>query len=131
MQHPRILPGSSTTISPSVAPNSAYARRRSLSRARSASPGPRRVASPIGVSVAQRHTQMAERVAESAMSGVGQVADQTRRAREVAEAAIAEARSVHGAVKSRVAAISAHADASAAHCGRSAVRARTEIGGGD
>ena len=114
-QHPRILPGSSMTVSPSVAPNSAYARWRLLSRARSTSPGPRRVASPIGISVVQRRAQMVERVAESAMSGVAQVVGQTRRACEVAKAAIVEARSMHGVVDSRVVAISAHADASAAH----------------
>ena len=58
---------------------------------------------------------MAEQIAESAFSGVGQVADETRRAREVAEAAIAEARSVHGAVESRVAPLSARADESTTH----------------
>ena len=58
---------------------------------------------------------MAERVAESAMSRVGQVADATRRAREVAEAAIAEVRSVHGATKSKLVALSAHPDVSTAH----------------
>ena len=88
------------TVSSSVAPNSAYAHRRSLSKGRSASPGPQWVASPLGVSVAQRRAQMVERVAESAMSRVGQVVDATHRAREVAEAAIVEVRSVHGAVKS-------------------------------
>ena len=102
-------------FSPSVAPNSAYAQRRSLTRGRSASPRPRRIASPIGVSVAQRRAQMAEQIAESAFSGVGQVAEETRRAREVAEAAIAEARSVHGAVESQVAALSARADESTTH----------------
>ena len=113
--HPRTLPGRSTTVSPSVAPNSAYVQWRSLTRGRSASPRPRRIASPIGVSDAQRRAQMAEQIAESAFSGVGQVADETRRAREVAEAAIAEARSVHGAVESRVAALSARADESTTH----------------
>ena len=58
---------------------------------------------------------MAEQIAESAFSGVGQVADETRRTREVAEAAIAEARSMHGAVESRVAALSARADESTTH----------------
>ena len=46
------------------------------------------------------------------MSGVGRVADETRRAREVAEAAIAEARSVHGEVHSKVASLTARANAS-------------------
>ena len=59
--------------------------------------------------------QLVERVAESAMSGVGQIADEARRVRGVAEAAIAEARSIHGEVESRVASLVAQADASAAH----------------
>ena len=113
--HPRTLPGRSTIVSLSVAPNLAYAQWRSLTRGRSASPRPRRIASPIGVSDAQRRTQMAEQIAKSAFSGVGQVADETRRAREVAEATIAEARSVHGAVESRVAALSVRADESTTH----------------
>ena len=58
---------------------------------------------------------MAEQIAESAYSSVGQVAKQTRHAREVAKAAIVEARSVHGTVESRVAALSAHANESTAH----------------
>ena len=58
---------------------------------------------------------MAEQVAESALSGVGQVADATRRAREIVEAAIAEAKFVHSAVKSEVASLTAHADASTVH----------------
>ena len=40
---------------------------------------------------------------ESAMSGVGYVAEETRHVRNVAEAAIAEAKSVHGEIESRVA----------------------------
>ena len=115
VRQPGMLPGSSTTISSSVAPNSAYAQRLSLTRGRSVSPRPRRIASPIGVSVVQRCTQMAEQIAESAFSGVGQVADETHHVRKVAEAAIAEARSVHGVVESRVAALSARADESTAH----------------
>ena len=110
-----MLPGHSMTVLPSVAPNSAYAQRRSFTRGRSASPRPRRIASPIGVSVAQRCTQMAEQIAESVFSSVGQVADETRRTRKVAKAAIAEARSVHSEVKSQVAALLARADESTAH----------------
>ena len=58
---------------------------------------------------------MAEQIAESSFSGVGQVADETRRVRKIAESAIAEARSMHGMVESRVAALSAHVDESTAH----------------
>ena len=113
--HPRTLLGRSMTVLPSVAPNSAYTQWRSLTRGCSASPRPRRIASPIGVSDAQRRAQMAEQIAESAFSGVGQVADETHHAREVAEAAIAEARSVHSMVESRVAALSARANESTTH----------------
>ena len=56
-----------------------------MTRARSASPGLRRSLSPLGLSVAQCRAQLAEQVAESAMSGVGCVADETQGAREVAE----------------------------------------------
>ena len=49
------------------------------------------------------------------MSAVGRVADETRRAREVAEAAIAEARSVPGEVQSKVASLTARANTSTAH----------------
>ena len=47
------------------------------------------------------------------MSGVGAIADATRHARSVANAAIAEVKTVHGAVKSQIASISARADESA------------------
>ena len=70
---------------------------------------------PLGVLVAQRHAQLAERVAENAMSGVSQITDEARRVRGVAEAAIAEAMSVHGEVESRVALLAAQADVSTAH----------------
>ena len=59
--------------------------------------------------------QLAEQVAESALSGVGQVADAMRQAREIAEAAIAEVKSIHSAVESEVALLMACADASTAH----------------
>ena len=106
--------GSSATQS-LVAPNSAFVRRRSLSRGRSASPGPRRTASPLGVSVAQRRVQLAERTAESALSGVGQVAEEIRHACSIVEAAISEARSVHGEIESKVSSLEAQAATSTAH----------------
>ena len=65
--------------------------------------------------VVQRHAQMAEQIFESAFSGVDKVADETCRAREIAESAIAEARSVHGVVESQVAALLARADESTVH----------------
>ena len=106
--------GSSTTQS-LVAPNSAFARRRSLSRGSSASRGPRRTASPLGVSVAQHCAQLAERPAESALSGIGQVAEEIRHACSVAEAAISEARSLHGEIESKVSSLEAQAATSTAH----------------
>ena len=57
---------------------------------------------------------MAERVAESAISGVGQVADEVRKARMEAAAATAEAESAKGTIHSQAASLSAHAEASAA-----------------
>ena len=88
--------------SPSVAPNSAFGQRRSLPRGRSASPAPRRVVSPIGVSVAQRRAQMAEQIAETAISGVGCMEEEMRHTRSVAEAAIAEAAAVSSCMESNV-----------------------------
>ena len=66
MCHTGQLLGSSTTMS-SVAPNSAFVRRRTPSRAHSISLGLRRTLSPLGVLV----VQLAEQVAENAMSGIG------------------------------------------------------------
>ena len=108
------FPGSSATLSPRV-PNSAFERRRTMIRARSASLGLRRSLSPLGLLVAQHHAQLVEQVAESAMSGVERMAVEMRHAREVAEAAIAEARSVHGEVQSKVALLMARANVSATH----------------
>ena len=79
-------------------PNSAFEQRMKDARSHSASPRPRRTISPSRQSVAQRRAQIAEQKAESAFSGVGMVADRTHRAQSVAEAAIAEARSVRDEV---------------------------------
>ena len=49
------------------------------------------------------------------MSGVGQIVDEARRVHGVADAAIAEARSVHCEVKSKVALLAVQASASTAH----------------
>ena len=51
--------------------------------------------------------------AESAFSGVGVIADQTRHAQAVAEAAIAEARLVREEVSSKIAEVAKRADVSA------------------
>ena len=101
--------GSSATQS-LVAPNSAFARRRSLSRGRSASPGPQRTVSPFGASVVQRRAQLTERVAESAISGVGQVADAVRVARAEAATAAANAQSAIGTVQTLATSLSVHTE---------------------
>ena len=106
--------GSSATQS-LVAPNSAFAQWHSLSRGRSASPGPQRTASPLGVAIAQRHAQLGERTAESTLSGVGQVAEEIRHACSIAEAAISEARSVHREIESKVSSLEAQATTSTTH----------------
>ena len=69
----------------------------------------------LGVSVAQHRAQLAERTAESALSGVGQVAEEIRHALRVAEAAISEARSVHGEIESKVSSLEVQAATSTAH----------------
>ena len=56
--------------------------------------------------------QIAEEKAESAFLGVGMIADQTRYAQSVAEAAIAEARSVRDEVSSRMAEVAKRSDVS-------------------
>ena len=58
--------------------------------------------------------RLAEQSAAMAISGVGRVEEETRRVRQMVEATMAEARSVHGDVESRVATLAAAADASAA-----------------
>ena len=63
----------------------------------------------------QHCAKYAEQTAESAMLSVGHVAEETRRVRNVVEAAIAEAKSVHGEVESRGATLAAQAKASTAH----------------
>ena len=83
-----------------VAPNTSFAQRMSDVRAHSVSPRPRRTISPSSLSVAQQCVRIAEQKAESTVSGVGVVAEQSRFAQSIAEAAIAEARSVHKTVKS-------------------------------
>ena len=62
--------------------------------------------------MAQRRAQIVEQKAESAFSGVGVVADQTRHAQSIAKAAIAEARSVRDEVSSRIAKVAKRSDVS-------------------
>ena len=53
---------------------------------------------------------MAEQSAATAVSGVGQVAQETRRVREMVEAMTAEAKSMRDEVESRVATLAVAAD---------------------
>ena len=62
----------------------------------------------------RRRAQLEERIAESAISGVGQVTDEVRKARIEAEAAAAKAESAKGMIRSQAASFSAQAEASAA-----------------
>ena len=96
-------------------PNSAFAQRMQNVRPRSISPRPRRTASPSKLSVAQQRAWAVEDKAESVVSSVGMVADQTRYARSVAEAAIAEVRSVRDEVTSKIAEVAQHSDISASN----------------
>ena len=96
-------------------PNSAFAQRMQDVRPRSVSPRPRRTASPSKLSVAQQRARAAEEKAESAVSSVGVVADQTRYARSVAKAAIAEARSVRDEVTSKIVEFAQCSDVSASN----------------
>ena len=49
------------------------------------------------------------------MSSIGHITEETHRVRDVAEAAIAEAKSMHGEVESRVTTLAVQAKASTAH----------------
>ena len=110
--HAGRLRGSSSTVS-GRAPNAAYSRGVAAARARSASLGPRRSPSSLGLLVAQRRVHLAEQSVAMAISGVGCVEAETRRVRELVEATLVEARSVRGEVESHVATLAAVADVSA------------------
>ena len=69
----------------------------------------------MGVSIVQCCARYAEQTAVSAISGVCRIAEETRHMHGVAEAAIAEAASMRGTVRSRVASLATHAEASTAH----------------
>ena len=93
-------------------PHAAFEQRMGDVHARSLSPRPRWTISPSKLFVAQQHAQIVEQKAESAFSGVGVVADQTRYAQSIAEAAIAEAQSVRGEVASRMEEVAKRSDIS-------------------
>ena len=93
-------------------PNAAFHQRMRDARPRSVSPRPRRTISLSKLSVAQQRAQIVEQKVESAFSGVGIVADQTHHAQSIAEAAIAEARSMHDEVLSKIAEVTKRSDVS-------------------
>ena len=66
---------------------------------------------PLGVSVAQRCAQLAERTAESALFGIGQVSDVVRIARAEAAMAATNAQSAMGTVQTLTTSFSAHTKA--------------------
>ena len=63
----------------------------------------------------QHRAQLAERTVESALSGVGHVAEEICHAHSVEEVAISEARSMHGEIESKVSLLAAKAAVSTAH----------------
>ena len=94
-------------------PNVTFETRLSDVRARSVSPRMHRTVSPSSLSVAQQRVRTAEQRALSALSSVGVIANQTQRTRAVAEAAIAEARSVREEVSSKISEVAKRANVSA------------------
>ena len=104
--------GSSATKS-CVAPNSAFTRWSALARSHSVSPALRRSLSPLGVLVVQQCVQLAEQVAESAMSGVGRVADEVRSARMEARVATTQAKSAKETMRTQTASFFVQVEASA------------------
>ena len=77
-----------------LVPNAMFDQRMRDTRSRSVSPRPRRAISP-SLSIAQLRARTAEWKADTAISRVGWIADQTIHAQSVADDAIAEARAVH------------------------------------
>ena len=120
--HTGHLPDGSSTVT-SRAPNAAFSRRMARTRARSASPGPRRSPPPLGMSVVQRCAQLAEQIALTAISGVRRVEEETHRICKIVKATTAEAKSVRDEVESYVTSLVASADVSAS-CGTEVIEGR-------
>ena len=87
-----------------AAPNVMFKQRMRDTRARSVLQRPHRAVLPA-LSIAQLCVRTAERKADTALSSVGQIAEQTLRAQSTADDAIAEARAVHKEVESRISAM--------------------------
>ena len=108
----RIGPGSEARES-RPQPNTQFSQRLSDVRSRSTSPRLHHMPLLFGVSVEQQWAQMAEQLASSAVSGIGQVSQRMHYAQSVAETAISEARIIRKTVEEEIAQTRAHADASA------------------
>ena len=67
---------------------------------------------PWGCQVTQRRVRLAEQTVRRAISGIGRLEAETRHMCEMVEATTAEARSIRGEVKSRIATLAAVADMS-------------------
>ena len=105
-------PSAPQQIVPAV-PNMVFSSRARTVRARSASPQPRRTITLTELSVAQQRARIVELKADTAYSGVGMVAEETRRVKNVAEDAIAEARSLRSEIASKMDEVAARVNVSA------------------
>ena len=86
----------------SMPPNATFESGRRSVRTRSVSPRPRRTISPSSLSVAQQRIRTAEQKADTAISGVEDVASWVEHARRVAEDAIASSRTVQADVQAKI-----------------------------
>ena len=98
-----------------AAPNTVFTSRARTVRARSVSPRPCRTITPTELSVAQQRARTAELKADTAYSSVGMVAEETRRVKNVAEDAIAEARSLRSEIESKMGEVATRVDVSASN----------------
>ena len=71
--------------------------------------------------------QLAEQTPESVMSSVGRITEEARRARDIADVAIAKAKSVHREVESRVALLVAQAEATTTHIADALSKCMSEV----
>ena len=96
-----VMPGSTAKVS-STSPNTTFQRSHSRGRTWFVLPIIQHVRSLGGFSVAQRCAQLAEQIAASAISGIGQMAAGVQTAQGVAQAALSEVASVRGQVEERI-----------------------------
>ena len=95
------------------APNSTFMQRTAMTRSCCISPGLRRSLLLLGVFVAKRHAQLVGQIVESAISGVGKVADKVHMARmEAAAVAAAKVESAKETIQSQAALFSVQVEAS-------------------